>query len=112
MSLQTWLGLLRHLASHSASAKAAVAQTELLPAMQRSWTALSCSPAIMHDALLLVSTLVSDSFDGRHLVATTGQPPLLVILVRAFLRCVPSLLLTMIEIATGLVCLARSAGSA
>eukprot|EP00892_Ulva_mutabilis_P007022 jgi/Ulvmu1/4692/UM002_0423.1 len=84
--VNTWLGLLRHLASHSASAKAAVAQTDLLPAMQQSWKALCCSPANLHDSLLLVSTLVSDSFDGRHLVATTGQPPLLVMLVRDFLR--------------------------
>ena len=88
VALQTWLSLLRHLVYHSASAKSVVAQTQLLPALQQSWNVVSSSGTTLHEGLLLISTLVSDSFDGRHLFATTGQSPLLVTMVRAFLRYV------------------------
>lgn len=86
--LQQWLKLLRHLGYRSASSKAALAHTDLLPALQKSWKTVSLVPACVHEALLLISVLVSDSFDARHAVSTTGDPSILVILVRDFLRCV------------------------
>lgn len=87
MLLHQWLKLLRHLAYRSASAKAAVSRTELLPALQRCWKNLLNVPTCLHEALLLVSVLVSDSFDARHALSSGGEPSLLVLFVRDFLRC-------------------------
>lgn len=87
VSLQQWLKLLRHLVYNSSSGKAVVAQTEILPTLHRCWKVLTSVPASLNEALLFISVLVSDSFDARHVVASSGEPSLLLVLLTAFLRC-------------------------
>lgn len=83
------LCLLRSLAYDSDDAKAAIAQSGVLPALHGAWRAIVVSPPLALEVLSTLACVLSGSFEARHILATEGRPPLLLRVTRVVFRCDP-----------------------
>lgn len=72
-----WCSLLRSLAHRDAAAMSAISETGVIEAIHMHWSRVCGNSAVLHEVLSMLSTLVSDNFDARHIISAATQPPLL-----------------------------------
>ena len=82
-----WLSLLRAVAHKDSEAMSALAQAGVVETIHAHWNRVCGIAAVLREATLLLSTLVADSFDARHIISTASQPALLVKISRLLHQC-------------------------